>query len=137
MKRTLKILLCAALTAAICIPVLADVPATSSGLVATSAILSATEHSGETDVTADLLDGNTATAWVRTSAAAPDLSLALSGASVGEIWIRSGYCYNQNYYNSYDRPATVAVTIWYSHGRQSVTYRYTCLLYTSDAADEL
>lgn len=32
MKRTLKILLCAALTAAICIPVLADVPATSSGL---------------------------------------------------------------------------------------------------------
>ena len=125
MKRTLKILLCAALTAAICIPVLADVPATSSGRGATSAILSATEHSGETDVTADLLDGNTATAWVRTSAAAPDLSLALSGASVGEIWIRSGYCYNQNYYNSYDRPATVAVTIWYAYGQQSVTYRYT------------
>ena len=117
MKRTLKILLCAALTAAICIPVLADVPATSSGRGATSAILSATEHSGETDVTADLLDGNTATAWVRTSAAAPDLSLALSGASVGEIWIRSGYCYNQNYYNSYDRPATVAVTIWYAYGQ--------------------
>ena len=138
MKRTLKILLCAALTAAICIPVLADVPATSSGLVATSAILSATEHSGETDVTADLLDGNTATAWVRTSAAAPDLSLALSGASVGEIWIRSGYCYNQNYYNSYDRPATVAVTIWYSHGRQSVTYRYTlsdAFLPTTSSAD--
>ena len=62
MKRTLKILLCAALTAAVCIPVLADVPATSSGRGATSAILSATEHSGETDVTADLLDGNTATA---------------------------------------------------------------------------
>ena len=138
MKRTLKILLCAALTAAICIPVLADVPATSSGLVATSAILSATEHSGETDVTADLLDGNTATAWVRTSAAAPDLSLALSGASVGEIWIRSGYCYNQNYYNSYDRPATVAVTIWYAYGQQSVTYRYTlsdAFLPTTSSAD--
>ena len=138
MKRTLKILLCAALTAAICIPVLADVPATSSGLVATSAILSATEHSGETDVTADLLDGNTATAWVRTSAGAPDLSLALSGASVGEIWIRSGYCYNQNYYNSYDRPATVAVTIWYAYGQQSVTYRYTlsdAFLPTTSSAD--
>lgn len=138
MKRTLKILLCAALTAAICIPVLADVPATSSGLVATSAILSATEHSGEADVTADLLDGNTATAWVRTSAAAPDLSLALSGASVGEIWIRSGYCYNQNYYNSYDRPATVAVTIWYAYGQQSVTYRYTlsdAFLPTTSSAD--
>ena len=138
MKRTLKILLCAALTAAICIPVLADVPATSSGLVATSAILSATEHSGETDVTADLLDGNTATAWVRTSAATPDLSLALSGASVGEIWIRSGYCYNQNYYNSYDRPATVAVTIWYAYGQQSVTYRYTlsdAFLPTTSSAD--
>ena len=117
---------------------LADVPATSSGLVATSAILSATEHSGETDVTADLLDGNTATAWVRTSAAAPDLSLALSGASVGEIWIRSGYCYNQNYYNSYDRPATVAVTIWYAYGQQSVTYRYTlsdAFLPTTSSAD--
>ena len=138
MKRTLKILLCAALTAAICIPVLADVPATSSGRGATSAILSATEHSGETDVTADLLDGNTATAWVRTSAAAPDLSLALSGASVGEIWIRSGYCYNQNYYNSYDRPAAVAVTIWYAYGQQSVTYRYTladAFLPTTSSAD--
>ena len=129
---------CAALTAAICIPVLADVPATSSGLVATSAILSATEHSGETDVTADLLAGNTATAWVRTSAAAPDLSLGLSGTSVGEIWIRSGYCYNQNYYNSYDRPATVAVTIWYAYGQQSVTYRYTlsdAFLPTTSSAD--
>lgn len=69
---------------------------------------------------------------------APDLSLALSGASVGEIWIRSGYCYNQNYYNSYDRPATVAVTIWYAYGQQSVTYRYTlsdAFLPTTSSAD--
>ena len=138
MKRTLKILLCAALAAAVCIPVLADVPATSSGRVATSAILSATEHSGETDVTADLLDGNAATAWIRTSAAAPDLSLALNSASVGELWIRSGYCSNQNYYNSYDRPATIAVTIWYAYGRQSATYRYTladAFLPTTSSAD--
>ena len=125
MKHTWKMLLCTALAVAICIPVLADVPATSSGTNATGTILSAVEHSGETDVTADLTDGNTATAWVRASAEMPDLTLSLNSASVGELWIRSGYCYTQNYYNHYDRPATIAVTLWYAYGRQNVTYHYT------------
>lgn len=124
MKRTLKILLCTALAVAVCIPVLADAPI-AGGKNATGAILSAVEHSGETDVTADLTDGNSATAWVRASAATPDLTLALGGANVGELWIRSGYCYTQNYYNYYDRPATIALTLWYAGGRQSVTYHYT------------
>ena len=95
----LEILLCAALTAAICIPVLADVPATSSGLVATSAILSATEHSGETDVTVDLLDGNTATAWVRTSAAAPTCPHAQRRQASAKSGFAAATAANQNYYN--------------------------------------
>lgn len=72
-------------------------------------------------------DGNTATAWTKVgTSAGVDLTLDLYGATVGEIWIRNGYCYSQNYYSYYGRPDTVAVTLWYLSGRvnTSVTYRY-------------
>lgn len=75
-----------------------------------------------------LTDGNTVTSWTRPlNGGSPDLTLTMYGASVGEIWIRSGHCYSQNYYNHYDRPETIAVTLWYHSGRyatNSVTYRY-------------
>ena len=75
-----------------------------------------------------LTDGSTATTWTKsTSGYGADLTINLYSATVGEIWIRNGHCYSQNYYNHYDRPDVVAVTLWYPANRYtttSVTYRY-------------
>lgn len=75
-----------------------------------------------------LTDGSTATTWTQPSAGyGADLTISLYNATVGEIWIRNGHCYSQNYYNHYDRPSVIAVTVWYNANRytsSSVTYRY-------------
>lgn len=75
-----------------------------------------------------LTDGNTATTWTLTdSGYGADLTINLYSATVGEIWIRNGHCYSQNYYSHFDRPDVIAVTLWYSANRyttSSVTYRY-------------
>lgn len=75
-----------------------------------------------------LTDGSTATTWTKQSSGyGADLTINLYSATVGEIWIRNGHCYSQNYYNHYDRPDVIAVTLWYSANRYtstSVTYRY-------------
>jgi len=79
------------------------------------------------DVTT-LTDGSTATTWsLQNPGYGADLTINLYSATVGEIWVRSGHCYSQNYFNHYDRPDVVAVTLWYSVNRyttNSVTYRY-------------
>ncbi len=76
----------------------------------------------------ELTDNNTATVWTKSiNGYGPDLTIQLYSATVGEIWVRNGHCYKQNYYNHYDRPDVVAVTLWYSTNRyteSSVTYRY-------------
>lgn len=75
-----------------------------------------------------LTDGSTATTWTKTvSGYGADLTVSLYSATVGEIWVRNGHCYSQNYYNHYDRPEVIAVTLYYSANRYtttSVTYRY-------------
>lgn len=79
------------------------------------------------DWTSTLTDGSTATAWTSANTGRnPDLSISLSYADVGEIWIRNGYCYSSNYFNYYDRPDVIRVTIWYTSGRSNITasYRY-------------
>ena len=79
------------------------------------------------DVTA-LTDDDASTAWVQPGKGSPDLTLTTYGVSVGEIWIRSGYAYTSNWYNHYDRPAQVKVTVYYQANRYTEsydTYRYT------------
>ena len=75
-----------------------------------------------------LSDGSTATVWTQSQTGyGADLTINLYSATVGEIWVRNGHCYSQNYYNHYDRPSVIAVTIWYNANRYtetSVTYRY-------------
>ncbi len=74
-----------------------------------------------------LTDDSTATVWTKSTSYGADLTLSLYGSTVGEIWIRSGHCYSQNYYNHYDRPEVVQVTVWYQANQYTVstdTYRY-------------
>ena len=75
-----------------------------------------------------LTDDDPATAWVQPGKADPDLVIETYGVSVGEVWIRSGYAYTSNWYNHYDRPAQVKVTVYYQANRYTEsydTYRYT------------
>ena len=74
-----------------------------------------------------LTDDDATTAWTKSGHSGVDLTIYPQGSTVGEIWIRSGYAYTQNWYNHYDRPATVKVTIYYqaNHYSESYdTYRY-------------
>lgn len=87
-------------------------------------IVSVTDENGGVSA---LTDDDPATAWSKTSNGDPDLTLNLYSTSVGEIWIRSGYAYTQNWYNHYDRPAQVKVTVYYQANRYTEsydTYRY-------------
>ena len=97
----------------------------SSGITGQTPIASVTDRSGT--VTA-LTDGSTTTVWTKTGTGySADLTINLYSATVGEIWIRNGHCYSQNYYNHYDRPDVVSVTLYYPANRYtttSVTYRY-------------
>ena len=74
-----------------------------------------------------LTDDNATTAWTKQSAYGPDLTLYTNYASVGEIWIRNGYAYTQNWYTHYDRAAKVKVTVYYYANQYTEsfdTYRY-------------
>jgi len=120
MKKTLLLPLLILVLACLCTAALADAPADP------VYIGSITDSTGA-NVTA-LTDGSTATTWTKQSSGyGADLTINLYSASVGEIWIRNGHCYSQNYYNHYDRPSVISVTLWYSANRYtstSVTYRY-------------
>ena len=70
----------------------------------------------------NLTDDDATTSWTQSSHGAPDLTLSLYSASVGEIWIRSGYAYTQNWYNHYDRPDVVKVTVYYQANRYTESY---------------
>jgi len=84
--------------------------------------------SDENGYVSTLTDDDPATAWTKAGNAAPDLTITLYNASVGEIWIRSGYAYTSNWYNHYDRPAQVKIAVFYQANRYTEsydTYRYT------------
>lgn len=74
-----------------------------------------------------LTDGDASTAWTKSSSDDVDLTIHLYNARVGEIWLRNGYAYTQNWYNHYDRPGTVKVTVHYAANQYTEsydTYRY-------------
>ncbi len=75
-----------------------------------------------------LTDDDPATAWTKPGESDADLTITMYGSSVGEIWVRSGYAYTSNWYNHYDRPAQVKVTVYYRANQYATsydTYRYT------------
>lgn len=69
-----------------------------------------------------LTDDDPATAWIDPGYGEPQLTINLYGASVGELWIRSGYAYTANWFNHYDRPDVVKVTVYYTANRYTTTY---------------
>ena len=82
-------------------------------------ITSVTDGSG---YVTSLTDDDPTTAWTRSGYSGADLTLHFYGNTVGEIWIRSGYAYTQNWYSHYDRPDTVKVTIYYQANRYTESY---------------
>ncbi|MDD6050132.1 MAG: hypothetical protein PUC00_02495 [Clostridiales bacterium] len=75
-----------------------------------------------------LTDDDTATAWTQSTQGDVDLTIHMYRGTVGEIWIRNGYAYTQNWYNNYDRPGKVKVTVYYAVNQFTTsydTYRYT------------
>lgn len=75
-----------------------------------------------------LTDDDTTTAWTKSANSAVDLTINLYRGTVGEIWIRNGYAYTQNWYNNYDRASKVKVTVYYAANQYTTsydTYRYT------------
>ncbi len=74
-----------------------------------------------------LTDGGTHTTWTSDGYSNTTLTFNTYYATVGEIWVRNGHCYSQNYYNHYDRPDVIRVTVWYQANQYSQsydTYRY-------------
>lgn len=124
MKRSWKLLFCSALVGSLCIAGTFSAQADTS-IGSANNILSITDNATGEDVRQKLTDGSTVTAWVQPEGVtSPDLTLTLNHCAVGEIWVRNGYCYSQNYYYAYGRPATLVVTLTYNSGRDTVTYRY-------------
>lgn len=82
-------------------------------------IVSITDASGEVEA---LTDDSTHTVWTKQNSYGSDLTIQLYGASVGEIWIRNGHAYSANYYNHYDRPDVVKVTVYYQANRYTESY---------------
>ena len=70
----------------------------------------------------ELTDDETSTAWVQSADYGVDLTLHFYSATVGEIWVRNGYAYSQNWYNHYDRPGTLLVTVYYQANRYTESY---------------
>ena len=73
------------------------------------------------EVTA-LTDDETSTAWTKQAAYGVDLTIHLYSGTVGEIWVRNGYAYTQNWYNHYDRVDTLLVTVYYQANRYTESY---------------
>lgn len=70
-----------------------------------------------------LTDDDTSTAWTKSASGDDvDLTISLYSGSVGEIWVRSGYAYTQNWYNHYSRPDVVKVTVYYRANQYTTTY---------------
>ncbi len=95
------------------------------GISGQQSIVSITDANG--DVPA-LTDDQTATVWTKFDGSGVDLTINLYRGTVGEIWIRNGYAYTQNWYNNYDRPGKVKVTVYYTANQYVTsydTYRYT------------
>lgn len=69
-----------------------------------------------------LTDDETSTAWTKQSAYGTDLTIHLYSGTVGEIWVRNGYAYTQNWYNHYDRVDTLLVTVYYQANRYTESY---------------
>lgn len=124
MKKTRLILLLALLL--VCLTAAASAASLVNGGPAGQVYIgSVTDADG--NVLTDLTDGSTVTTWSQTTTGGADLSLTLYSATVGEIWIRNGHYYSQQYYNHFDRPDVIAVTLYYPANRYtttSVTYRY-------------
>ncbi len=121
MRKTRLLLLALVLTC-LCGAASASAYGTAYGPAGRLPIASVTDGMGNVSA---LTDSSTATAW--TGAVGDRLTITLYSADVGEIWIQNGHCYSQNYYNHYDRPDVVSVTLWYDASRyaeESVTYRY-------------
>ncbi len=70
----------------------------------------------------DLTDDDASTAWIRQEGLGADLTLSFYNARVGEIWIRNGYAYTQNWYSHYDRPSLIKVTVYYYANQVTETY---------------
>ncbi len=70
----------------------------------------------------DLTDDDASTAWIRQEGRGADLTLSFYNARVGEIWIRNGYAYTQNWYSHYDRPSLIKVTVYYYANQVTETY---------------
>ena len=70
-----------------------------------------------------LTDNEATTAWTKQSSGyGADLTIYPQYGTVGEVWIRSGYAYTQNWYTHYDRPDQVKVTIYYQANRYTESY---------------
>lgn len=81
-----------------------------------------------TGAVTSLTDDDASTAWVQSAESGSTLTLNLSGATVGEVWIRNGYAYTQNWFSHYDRPSAVKVTVYYRANQYTTSYdfyRYT------------
>ena len=74
----------------------------------------------------ELTDDETSTAWIQAADYGVDLTLHMNSATVGEIWIRNGYAYTQNWYSHYDRPSTLMVTVYYQANRYTESYDSYC-----------
>ena len=109
----------------VCLCISASAASAESGISGQAYIASISDQNGSVTT---LTDGSTTTTWTQSSTGyGPDLTINLYSATVGEIWVRNGHCYSQNYYNHYDRPEVIKVTLWYSanyYTTNSVTYRY-------------
>ncbi len=73
------------------------------------------------EVTA-LTDDETSTAWTKEAGYGVDLTIHLYSGTVGEIWVRNGHAYTQNWYNHYDRVDTLLVTVYYQANRYTESY---------------
>ncbi len=113
MKKLCLLPLLALLLLCLCASALAD------GFASQQSIYAITDANGTVD---SLTDDDTTTAWIKSGAQDVDLTLTLYSASVGEIWIRSGYAYTQNWYNHYDRPDQVKVTVYYRVNQYTESY---------------
>lgn len=104
---------------------LAASAALAAGIPGQQQIISVTDAAG---AVISLTDDDTSTAWTHSAQSGETLTINLSSATVGEVWIRNGYAYTQNWYSHYDRPSVVKVTVYYRANQYTTSYdfyRYT------------
>lgn len=84
-------------------------------------IVSVTDATG---TVTSLTDDDASTAWTQSAGGGSTLTINLSGTTVGEVWIRNGYAYTQNWYSHYDRPTAVKVTVYYRANQYTTSYDF-------------